>query len=591
MRLSVLAAVAAICAAAPLIAASQPREVGPDAGMAAETRAERQAQTSAERPAERTGRPTLTEAAAAGGETGARVDAECEPRAGGAASPEPGEAGATQRGDPRADRARCRKLTDADIATAPINEARVVTRHVATIGGRSVAYAATAGTLTIRDDEGKPTASMFYVAYTTGDPRRPVTFLYNGGPGSSTVWLHMGSLGPVRVLTDSPGPTHNAPYALANNQSSLLDKSDLVFLDAVGAGFSRPLGDTKLAAFWGTDQDIDTFARGIERWLTLDGRWNAPKFLFGESYGTTRSAGLSYRLQQDGVQLNGVILLSSILNYGRRQPGFDQEMINYLPSYAAAAAYHHKLANAPADLTAFLQEVRAFARGPYAEALAEAQDLPDAQRQAIAEKLAGYIGLPAQYILDSDLRIPPGRFRKELLRDQRLTLGRYDDRFTGEDVDAAGETPEYDASDTGITGAYVAAFHDYLAKDLSYETRLDYRPTYYNAGVRWDFNHRANGLGGGGGSNEADVALDLSQAMRENPHLLLLSLNGLYDLATPFFGTEYDLGHMQLDPKLHGNVRFAYYPSGHMVYLNPEALTQMKADLARFYDEAAPPGR
>ena len=290
------------------------------------------------------------------------------------------------------------------------------------IGGKSLAYTATAGTLTIRDDEGKPTASMFYVAYTTGDAHRPVTFFYNGGPGSSTLWLHMGSLGPVRVQTDSPGPTHNAPYALVDNADSLLDKSDLVFLDAIGAGYSRPLGDTKLAAFWGTDQDIDVFARGIERFLTVNQRWNAPKFLFGESYGTTRSAGLSYRLQSDGVQLNGVMLLSSILNYGRRQPGFDQEMINYIPSYAASAAYHHRLAGPPADLDAFLHEVREFARGPYALALAKGQDLSDAERQKVAAQLAGYIGLPASYILASDLRIAPGRFRKELLRDQRLTL-------------------------------------------------------------------------------------------------------------------------------------------------------------------------
>jgi len=491
----------------------------------------------------------------------------------------------------RADKARCRKLTDADIATAPINEVRQVTHHTATIGGKAVAYTATAGTLTLRDDEGKPTASMFYVAYTTGDPRRPVTFLYNGGPGSSTLWLHMGSLGPVRVLTDSPQPTHNAPYEVANNDSSLLDKSDLVFLDAVGAGYSRPLGDTKLMAFWGTDQDIDAFARGIERWLTVNGRWNAPKFLFGESYGTTRSAGLSYRLQSDGVQLNGVVLLSSILNYGRRQPGFDREMVNYVPSYAAIAAYHHKLAADPADLHAYIAEVREFARGPYALALAKGQELGDDERRAVAQKLSGYIGLPVDYILAADLRIDPSRFRKELLRDQRLTLGRYDARFTGQDVDAAGEEPEFDPSDTGITGAFVAAFHDYIAHDLAYDSPLSYRPTYYSAGLRWDFDHNARNLGGGGGSNDADVALDLSQAMRENPHLLLYSLNGVYDLATPFFGTEYDLGHMQLDPALRDNVRFAYYPSGHMVYLNPDALKSMKADLAKFYDEAAPPGR
>ena len=459
------------------------------------------------------------------------------------------------------------------------------------IGGKPLAYIATAGTVTIRDDEGKPTASMFYVAYTTGDPRRPVTFLYNGGPGSSSMWLHMGSLAPRRVLTDSPQATHAAPFQMVDNNDSLLDKSDLVFLDAVGAGFSRPLGDTKLSAFWGTDPDIDAFARGMERWLTINRRWNAPKFIFGESYGTTRSAGLSYRLQQDGVQLNGVVLLSSILNYGRRQPGFDQDMVNYIPSYAAAAAYHHRLANPPADLNAFLKDAREFARGPYALALAKGQDLGDAERRDIATKLAGYIGLSPQVILDSDLRISLGRFRKALLRDQRLTLGRYDARFTGVDVDAGGETPEYDPSDAGITGAFVAAFHDYLTRELDYTTDLAYRPTFYSGGGTWDFSHKTGNLGGGAGTNQADVALDLSQAMRENPHLLLYSLNGIYDMATPFFGTEYDLGHMQLDSQLRGNVRFAYYPSGHMVYLNPDALKAMKADLARFYDEAAPAGR
>ncbi len=541
---------------------------GPDASMAAHGKA-----ASAEGP------PGL---APVGAPEGGKTDSACDAL---------GAVGDSSRtANPRADRARCRKLTDAEIATAPVVEIRRASRHQAVIGGRPLAYTATAGTLTVRDDEGKPTLSLFYVAYTADagqGPARPVTFLYNGGPGSSTVWLHMGSLGPVRVVTDSPRATRGAPFAIVPNNESLLDRSDLVFIDAPGAGFSRPLGDTKLSAFWGTDPDIDAFARGIERYLTVYDRWNSPKFIFGESYGTTRSAGLSYRLQQDGVQLNGVMLLSSILNYGRRDPGFDQELINYMPSYAAAAAYHGRLASPPADLAAFLREVREFARGPYALALAKGHDLDAAERQAIAQRMAAYTGLPLDYILRADLRVTPGRFRKELLRDQRLTLGRYDARFTGEDVDAAGETPEYDPSDTGITGAYVSAFHHYLTADLGFTTDLTYRPTYYSAGVAWDFRHRAPGGRGENDNTPADVAVDLSAAMRENPHLLVYSLNGLYDFATPFFGTEYDLGHMQLDPAVKGNVRFAYYPSGHMVYLNTEALKAMKADLARFYDEAA----
>jgi carboxypeptidase C (cathepsin A) len=504
-------------------------------------------------------------------------------------SDEPGRSDATNTqpaGDARAARAREAKLGDSDVATAPIRELRVPSRHSATIGGRAVPYTATAGTVTIRDDDGKPTASMFYVAYTTGDSTRPVTFLYNGGPGSSSMWLHMGSLAPVRVRTDSPAATAGPPFTLANNPDSLLDKSDLVFIDAVGAGFSRPLGDTKLQALWGTDADIDAFARGIERWLTINDRWNAPKFIFGESYGTLRSGGLSYRLAQDGVQLNGVILLSSIMNYARRSPGLDQDLINYLPSYAATAAYHHRVP-APADLPAFLAQARAFARGPYAQALAAGQNLPDAERTAIAQQMAGFTGLPVKFILDADLRVDLSRFRKELLRDQRRTLGRYDSRFTGIDVDAAGEGPEYDPSDTGITGAFVSSFHHYLEHDLGFSTLMSYRPTYYSPSLTWDFAHRPPGSRGGGGKQaQADTALDLSAAMRENPHLMVYSLNGLYDMATPFFGTEYDLGHMQLDPTLRANLRFAYYPSGHMVYLNTAALHSMKADLSRFYDDA-----
>ena len=506
--------------------------------------------------------------------------------------PDPGCDAASGSPDARADRARCRKLSDAEIATAPIVEVRKVSHHQGVIGGKPFAYTATAGTLTVRDDEGKPILSTFYVAYTAGDGHdttRPVTFLYNGGPGSSSVWLHMGSLSPVRVVTDSPASTHNAPFELVANNESLLDKSDLVFLDAPGAGYSRPVGDTRLGAFWSTDADIDAFARGIERYLTLNDRWNSPKFIFGESYGTTRSAGLSYRLLQDGVQLNGVILLSSILNYGRRDPGFDQELINYLPSFAAVAAYHKRLATPPTDINAFLREVREFARGPYALALAKGQDIDPAERTAIADKLAAYTGLSPAFILENDLRVSPGRFRKELLRDQRLTLGRYDARFTGEDTDAAGESPEYDPSDSAISGAFVGAFHHYLTSELGFTSDLTYRPTYYASGLQWDFRHKAPNYRSSGAAAEtsnADVALDLSAAMRENPHLRLYSLNGIYDFATPFFGTEYDLAHMQLSPALREHIRFAYYPSGHMVYLNPDALKTMKADLAKFYDEA-----
>ena len=474
-------------------------------------------------------------------------------------------------------------------AKAADTESAIRTQHSVSIGGHTIKYTATAGTLVIRDDKNEPQASVFYVAYTvdTGKPgKRPVTFLYNGGPGSSSMWLHMGSFAPVRIETASPEATAPPPYHLMPNSDSLLDKTDLVFIDAVGAGYSRPLGNATGKDFWGVDQDISAFARAIQRYVSLNKRWNSPKFLYGESYGTTRSAALVDALQDKGMAFNGVILMSSILNYGIRIPGYDEIYIGYLPSYAAAAWYHDKIPNKPADLKAFLDQVRAWAQGPYAAALAQGQNLPDAQLDAVAQQLAAYTGLSVQYVKEANLRIDLGRFRKELLRDQRLTLGRYDSRFTGTDPDAAGETPDYDASDTGISGAFVGAFHDYIDKQLNYHTGLDYRPTFGEISKGWDWKHKAAGV------NRplplAYVAGDLAHAMRTNPSLKVLSVNGYYDFATPFFITEYDLAHMNLDPSLRGNLQFLYYPSGHMIYLNTDALKQLKTDLVPFYDHAAP---
>lgn len=488
----------------------------------------------------------------------------------------------------RGERAASNKLSDVDIATAPIREAAKASRHSVTINGRSIPYTATAGTLTLRDDDGKPVASMFYVAYVAdrakGEAERPVTFMYNGGPGSSSMWLHMGSFGPVRVETNAPNPASPAPFRIVNNNDSLLDKTDLVFLDAIGAGYSRPLGDTPGKAFWGVDQDIDAFAKGVTRYITVNHRWNSPKFIFGESYGTTRSGGLAYALQDQGIMLNGVLILSSILNYGTRDSGFDHIYQTYLPSYAVTAAYHNRLAQKPADMTAFLKEVRDFANGPYVAALAKGSDISEAEKDAVARQMSTYTGLSVDFLKRADLRVDLARFRKELLRDQRRTVGRYDSRFTAIDMDAAGENPEYDASDVQVSGPFIAAVHDYMERELGYTTDLAYRPSGQGINQAWDWKHKPPGAQRP--ANVANTALDLGAAMRQNPKLKLYSLNGLYDMATPFFGTEYDIAHMQLDPTLRGNVRFAYYPSGHMVYLNPEALKQMKADVAKFYDDA-----
>ena len=478
---------------------------------------------------------------------------------------------------------------ESDAAKAPVKEDRVVTHHSVTVDGKPVSYEATAGTLTIRNDAGKPTASMFYVAYVVDRDKgsnRPVTFLYNGGPGSASLWLHMGSLGPVHVLTDSPEATHGAPFRLEPNADTLLARSDLVFLDAIGTGYSRGLDDTKDEKFWGVDSDIDAFAKAITRYLTINDRWNSPKFLFGESYGTTRSAGLVYALQRDNVQFNGVVILSSILNYGIRDAGFDRSFVAFLPTYAAAAWYHDKVKPKPADLPAFLSEVRAYAAGPYLLALNKGQDIGEDEQSAVAQRLSSYTGLSVAFLKECHLRVTLGRFRKELLRDQHRTIGRYDSRFLAIDADDAGETPEIDPSSEYIGGAFVGALHDYLSTQLNYHSELEYRLHGIGTNEKWDWHHKAPGAQHP--DPVADVALDLAAAMRANPHLQLLSLNGWYDMATPFFGTEYDLGHMFLDPSLRDHVHFAYYPSGHMVYLNQDALRQMKVDVAHFYDEAAP---
>ncbi len=460
-----------------------------------------------------------------------------------------------------------------------------VTKHEMTLGGKTIHYTATAGTLLIDGQDNKPYGSFFYVAYTEDgvtDPRtRPVTFMYNGGPGSASLWVHMGSVGPMRVITESPEASGSAPYQLVPNEYSLLDKTDLIFVDAVGTGFSRPVGNANEKNFAGTDQDVVAFNKFITRYITVNQRWNSPKFLFGESYGTTRSAALVDSLANDGIACNGVILMSTILNYYERAPGIDNEMIGYLPSYAAIAFHYNKVANKKGDVKTFLDEVRAFARGPYSEALAQGHNLPASQVDAIAAKMSAYTGLSVQYIKEANLRVSPSRFRKELLRDDRAILGRYDARFEATDVDAAGEDPGYDPSSTGITGAYVSAFHDYLTRDLKYSSSETYYPRGPNIGRAWDWNHHAPGERQP--LREAYVAGDLADAMRKDPHLRVLSVNGLYDLATPFFKTEYDLNHMELDPKLRQNIEFRYYPSGHMIYLNVEALKQLKSDVASFY--------
>lgn len=466
-----------------------------------------------------------------------------------------------------------------------VAETAVTTSHSLTLKGKPIAYKATAGTLVITDASGKPEGSLFYVAYTVEPQKgekRPVTFLFNGGPGSASLWLHMGSVGPVYVKTAAPGNTPPAPYSYGPNPNSILDKTDLVFIDAMGAGYSRPLGDAKGEKFYGVDQDVSAFERAIQRYIKINERWNSPKFILGESYGTLRAPALVNALQEDGLDFNGVILLSSILNYGVRQPLYDQNDMILMPTYAAAAWYHNAIPNKPASLEAFMASARAFASGPYASALAKGTSISPEEEDAVARQLSGFIGISPEVIKQNRLRVSLNRFRKELLRGREQTIGRLDMRFTGTDQDSGGESPEFDPADTAITSAYYSALNAYLTGDLNYKSDMEYRLSARGPDFRWDWSHRFRNQT----QNTPTTGVDLGNAMRTNPNLKVLSMYGYYDAATPFFSTEYDLNHIPLEPAQIKNISHVYYPAGHMFYVDEASHAKMKADLDAFYDSA-----
>ena len=465
-----------------------------------------------------------------------------------------------------------------------------VTHHVARVNGQNIAYAARAGTITLKNEKEEVTARMFYVAYTKDGAdlsRRPVTFFYNGGPGSSTIWLHMASYAPVRVQMSNGRPTPSAPFQLANNDESLLDKSDLVFIDAPNTGFSRVLGAGKPADFMGVDEDGRAFTQFIQRYLSQNNRWNSPKFLFGESYGTTRDCVVANMLQRAGVQLNGVVLLSSILNFGLGTlnggnpiASGDWAYVLYLPTEAATAYYHHRAATHGQNLSTFMKGVEQFAAGEYLHGLAQGTDINPAEYDRLVNQLHDYLGLSAQYIRNSNLRVPYGRYQKELLRNQGEVVGRLDSRFVDFDIDGAAQDPQWDPADVSMSGPVVAAFNQYVRQTLRYNSDLLYRPTAYGQlGARWSFKHRGN-------DPPANVAIDLAETMAQNPHLKVFSGNGYYDFATPYFAAEYTLQHLNISPALQRNITYGFYPSGHMVYINPYAQASFKADLARWYDSA-----
>jgi carboxypeptidase C (cathepsin A) len=497
----------------------------------------------------------------------------------------------------------------------PFKPESVSSSGTVTIGGQAIAYQAIAGTLVVHpkdwddvprdpkadkgpaggdDGDKNPTAeaSIFYVAYfkAGGGATRPVTFVYNGGPGSATVWLHMGAFGPRRIVTATDAHTPAAPYSLTNNASSLLDATDLVFIDAPGTGFSRIAGKDKEKAFFGVDQDAYAFAEFISQFLSKYGRWNSPKYLFGESYGTPRSAVLINQLEADrAIDFNGVILLSQILNFDLSpdrptgNPGIDLPYQTVLPTYAATAWYHKKLPGDHKDLEALLAEVEQFAMGDYGRALAAGSDLSPADRHATAEKLHQYTGLSVDYILKADLRIDGGEFRQNLQEDVGLTTGRLDTRFSGPDIDPLSQRADYDPQSTALGSAYVSAFNDYARKDLRYGEGKNFKHSIQTFGT-WNFQHSQPGQNQRPGSSRqgSNVMPDLANAMKINPNLKVQLNAGYFDLATPFYQGVYEMHHLPIPANLHANIEYKFYDSGHMVYAKDSSLKLLHDNVVGF---------
>ncbi|HEY1249543.1 MAG TPA: hypothetical protein VGH97_00040 [Thermoanaerobaculia bacterium] len=462
-----------------------------------------------------------------------------------------------------------------------------VTQHTATIGGSPVAFTATAGTLIVKNAKEEPWGSIGYVAYVRKDAgpsaRRPIAFCYNGGPGSSSIWLHMGALGPRRVVVADGTATPPPPYQVVDNAYSMLDRADIVMIDPVGTGISRPVGEFKDKDFWGVDPDIESVSRFIEQYVSENGRWNSPKYLIGESYGTTRSAGVVDWLQsKGGMSFNGVVLISVATDLGAifALPGNDQPYPLYLPSYAATAWYHKLVANPPKDLEPWLTEVRQYAAGEYAAALAEGARLSEERRAAVVKKLSSYTGLSEQYLRLADLRVTESEFTQELLRQRGVTVGRLDARFVGPTMDPLAKETEDDPQSNAITGAYTAAFLDWYHEGLKFGQGKSYN-VFADAFLTWDFRHKVAGVPFPLPS-QTNTNIDLGHAMRYNPNLQVLVLNGLFDLATPFFATESMMAHVSPDKTVQARIALKYYPGGHMMYVNEASLKTMKADMADF---------
>jgi carboxypeptidase C (cathepsin A) len=461
-----------------------------------------------------------------------------------------------------------------------------VTKHTATIHGKETKYTATAGKLVMKDDEGKPKALVFFIAYTKNGvddlSQRPLTFAFNGGPGSSSVWLHLGMLGPRRVKVPDNATQTAPPYSLEDNPHSLLDKTDLVFIDPVSTGYSRPVKGEKDDQFHGYEEDLRSVGQFIHDYVTKYGRWRSPKFLVGESYGGLRAAGLSgYLRERYNMLLNGVIMISPALNFETIGFAFGNDLpyVLFVPGYTAAAWYHKAL---PGDLQALplaevVKQSTKFAMNDYTLAMMKGQSLGDDERNAVAEMLARYTGLSKDYVLQTKLRISMQRFAKELLRKKSRVIGRYDSRYKGIDDDDAGETPDYDASAAAVFGPFTSAINDYLHNDLKVEEEHVYE-ILTNKVQPWSFGRYA--------SRFPDATNTLRESMSANPFLKLFVASGYYDLATPPATVKYSVEHMRLPPELQKNIDHKFYEGGHMMYVYEPSMLKLRKDLDAFYEAA-----
>jgi carboxypeptidase C (cathepsin A) len=480
----------------------------------------------------------------------------------------------------------------AETPAAPPKEESSVTDHSIKIAGQSIPYKATVGSLLLKNEKDEPEALVFFTSYIRSDVKdssqRPISFVYNGGPGSSSIWLHMGSFGPKHVATVNAGVTPPAPYKLEDNPNCLLDKTDMVFIDPVGTGFSHAVGKAQNKDFWGVDQDARSLANFVESYVSRNNRWNSPKFLIGESYGTFRNAVLADTLQtRYTMYLNGLVMISSVWDLGTISfyPGQDLSYILYLPSYAATAWYHKVVTDRPDNLNAFLEDARKFANGEYADALLRGSTLSDADKSAIAKKYARFTGLSEDYVLKSNLRVKLFQFMQELQRSRGLTTGRLDARFSGPTYNLISDSAEYDPQSAAISGAFVGAFNQYVREELKYNPDREYH-VFANFGEsRWDWKHAAGD--GAFFPGSPNVMLDLASAIITNTKLQVEMEDGIYDLATPFSEAQYSTEHLGLPANLQKNIHHKLYEAGHMMYLRDEDLAKLKANVAAFLDSAS----